>query len=109
MRFKHEHLGETGRRLAGTIAGSWYDEGREEGRAEGREEGRNEGREEGRAEGREEGRAQAVVSALEARGFNLDGQVRARIFACRDVATLDRWLRRAVIADRIEGVFAEET
>jgi hypothetical protein len=55
----HEHLGETGRWLAGTIAGSWY--------------------EEGRGEGREERSAQAVVSALEARGFTLDGQVRARI------------------------------
>jgi hypothetical protein len=101
LRFMQEHLGERGRRLAGTIAGSWYEEGREKGR----EEGREEGREDGRAEGRRASSAQAVVTVLEARGFAVDDATRARIFACRDESILDRWHRRAVLSDRIEDVF----
>ncbi len=36
------------------------------------------------------------------------GAHRAAVFACQDVARLDRWIRRAVSAATVDDVFAEK-
>jgi hypothetical protein len=73
-------------------------------RAEGREEGRVEGRDEGLVEGESKGRAASLLKLLAARGLHVDDVARQLIENCRDVATLDRWLDRALVATRIEDV-----
>ena len=65
---------------------------------EGREEGREEGRQEGRREGQALGRAESILKILESRGIPIPDDVRGRIATCRDLATLDRWVARAVAA-----------
>jgi hypothetical protein len=45
---------------------------------------------------------------LTARGFAIPAELRERVLACADVALLDAWIDRAVTADGIETVFAEE-
>jgi predicted transposase/invertase (TIGR01784 family) len=50
---------------------------------------------EGRAEGEARGKAAAVLAVLAARGIEVDEETRARIAACTDGATLDRWIVRA--------------
>ncbi len=63
---------------------------------------RREGHREGRQEGREEGRLQGVRASLRQvlglRGFALGAEDEARIDACSDPATLERWLRQALTA-----------
>jgi hypothetical protein len=81
-------------------------QGREEGRAEGREEGRAEGLEEGREEGRAEGRAEAIIHILERRGVPMKPTDRDRILSCREGATLDTWLDRALAIADISELFA---
>ncbi len=56
------------------------------------------GRAEGRAEGEARGKAHAVLGVLTARGVAVPEAVGERILACSDLATLDRWLARAVTA-----------
>jgi Arc/MetJ-type ribon-helix-helix transcriptional regulator len=51
----------------------------------------------GRDEGRAEAKAQAVLTVLEARGLGVSEELRRRIVGCTDLATLDDWLRRAVV------------
>ena len=68
-------------------------------------EGRDEGRAEGRTEVRAEGRAEAILTVLAARGVLITDETRARITSCRDLSQLDEWLRRAMTASSIEGVF----
>jgi hypothetical protein len=70
----------------------------------GREEGLAEGRAKGRAEGEARGLARAVLQLLTARGVRVDEASRRRIQRCRSVATLERWLERAVSATRISQV-----
>jgi hypothetical protein len=41
---------------------------------------------------------------LAARGIPVAGQVRARIEACQDLVTLDRWIARAATAASVEDV-----
>jgi hypothetical protein len=72
--------------------------------AEGRAEGIAAGRAEGMAEGRVEGEAHALIRVLAARGLTMTDAQRERIIACKDVATLDRWLERAVSAASIDDV-----
>jgi hypothetical protein len=72
------------------------------------EQGRAEGLAEGRAEGRAEGFRAAVIEAVGARGIALSDRGRARLGACRDVATLQRWHVRAVTAGSEDEVFAED-
>jgi Arc/MetJ-type ribon-helix-helix transcriptional regulator len=55
------------------------------------------GRAEGRDEGRAEAKAQDVLTVLEARGLDVSPELRRCILECTDLATLDRWLRRAVV------------
>ncbi|NOT63531.1 MAG: Rpn family recombination-promoting nuclease/putative transposase [Acidobacteria bacterium] len=49
----------------------------------------------------------AVLAILAARGVGMSEADRARIAACTDVATLDRWIRRAATATASEELFAE--
>jgi hypothetical protein len=55
--------------------------------------------------GRAEGRAEDVVRVIHARGMQLTPTQRGRIFACRDLKTLDRWLRRALVAEKASELF----
>jgi predicted transposase YdaD len=79
---------------------------RQQGEARGRILGRAEGRSEGAVEGEAKGEAKALCSVLEARGLAVPDSIRQRVAACRDVATLDRWLVRAATATSVEAVFA---
>jgi len=60
----------------------------------------------GKAEGLVEGKAGALVAILEARGLVIDAEERSRIFDCRDLTTLDRWLRQAVVIRSVAELFA---
>ena len=60
----------------------------------------------GMAKGEAKGRAASVVAVLSARGMRLSDQQRARLEACSDVATLDRWIVRAATAESADDVFA---
>jgi hypothetical protein len=59
----------------------------------------------GREEGRAEGKAEGVLRVLEARGLSVPRSVADRILACRDLATLDAWLTRAVTVATPEAIF----
>jgi predicted transposase/invertase (TIGR01784 family) len=61
-------------------------------------------RREGKLEGKLEGKASAVFTVLAARGIAVSEDVRARIEACDDAATLDRWIARAATAASAEEV-----
>jgi hypothetical protein len=60
-----------------------------------------------RAEGKVEGKAEAVLGILAARAIPVSNESRARIEACRDPATLDRWIARAITAVSAEEAIAE--
>jgi predicted transposase/invertase (TIGR01784 family) len=67
-------------------------------------EGKAEGKTEGKTEGETSGRIAALLAVLMARGLSVSAEARARIEACKDVITLDRWIARAVTAASIEDV-----
>ncbi|MEM1179919.1 MAG: Uma2 family endonuclease [Acidobacteriota bacterium] len=75
--------------------------------AEGRSEGLAEGRSEGLAEGKAQGLANSILSVLEARKVDLNGNQRTRIRSCTDPIQLEAWLRRAAVAPSAEAVFEE--
>ncbi len=52
------------------------------------------------------GKAAAILAFLAARGIVVGADVRARIEACRDASTLDRWIVRAATATSAEEVVA---
>jgi hypothetical protein len=83
--------------------------GRVEGEARGRVEGEARGRVEGEARGRAEGEAQgelrALLTVLSARGIELSAEHAARVRACKDIAVLEAWLRRAVTATSADQIF----
>jgi hypothetical protein len=54
---------------------------------------------EGEAKGEMRGEARALIVLLEARGLPISADERAKLYACADRATLDRWMRQAVVAD----------
>ena len=64
--------------------------------------------EEGREEGRVEGARHALTSVLRARGITLSDAGRARVEACNDITTMDRWVARAVTISREVDLFAED-
>jgi predicted transposase YdaD len=80
----------------------------QEGRREGQQEGRREGQQEGRREGQQEGRLTATRAALRrvlaGRQLTSSRDDDARIDACADLATLERWLDRAINATSISDV-----
>lgn len=69
-----------------------------------REEGHQQGWLKGLAEGQAKGQAQAVLRLLAARGIAVDEKTRQLILSCTDLATLDRWLDRALNAANLSDL-----
>jgi hypothetical protein len=65
---------------------------------------RAEGVAEGRAEGEAKGGAKMLVEVLRARGVSLSASAEQRILATGDLATLERWMHRALAARTIDEV-----
>jgi hypothetical protein len=78
--------------------------GHQEGWLKGEAKGLAEGEAKGLAEGEAKGLAKALLRLLDAKGVPMDDGARQRIQDCRDVATLERWLDRAVSATQISDV-----
>ncbi|WP_437725631.1 hypothetical protein [Sorangium sp. So ce861] len=55
------------------------------------------GRQEGRLEGLLEAKALSVLAVFEARGLEVPADVRERVLTSKDLAELDRWIRRAAV------------
>ncbi|XXY08378.1 hypothetical protein WMF26_05585 [Sorangium sp. So ce185] len=51
----------------------------------------------GRQEGLLEAKTQSVLAVFEARGLEVPADVRERVVASKDLAELDRWIRRAAV------------
>jgi hypothetical protein len=75
-------------------------------REDGLTEGHQSGLAEGLVKGELEGRRRALVYLLERAGIALTYGDRARIEACADQATLDRWLDRVIGARTVAAVFS---
>lgn len=67
---------------------------------------RSEGYAEGWAEGYAKGWARSVLRVLERRGLRVPRSVREQVMSCTDIAVLENWLDRAVVAISIDDVFA---
>lgn len=63
------------------------------------------GREEGREEGRAAEAARNVIAVLQARGFAVSDDERSRITSCTDLATLEKWVPKAVTVERPADLF----
>ena len=63
-----------------------------------------EARDEALTKGRTEAQANAVLTALRVRGIAVSDASRQRILAQKDLAQLERWLERAVVATSIADV-----
>jgi hypothetical protein len=61
---------------------------------------------EGKAEGRAEGESGMLLRVLAARGFEVPGPLRERVLACTDVAQLESWGDKAVVAASLDEVFS---
>jgi hypothetical protein len=62
---------------------------------------------EARIEGRLEGRATALLTVLRVRGLAVSDADRAQILAEQDLARLERWLEKAVVATSLAEVMSE--
>jgi sugar diacid utilization regulator len=60
-----------------------------------------------RVEGKREGLAEALIAMLDARGVAMDSADRERILNEHDLATLTRWIARAVTCADIAALFEE--
>lgn len=78
-----------------------------ESEARGRAAGEARGRAAGEARGRAEGEARALLAVLQARGLEPTEVDRNRILITTDPVILERWVRRAAVAESVEEVFAE--
>ena len=76
--------------------------------AEGLAEGEIKGFARGETAGVVKGKVAAILAVVAARGIPVGHEIRARIEACTDVETLDRWLVRAVTAASAEEIFSEQ-
>ena len=65
-----------------------------------------EGERKGEAKGRAEGLRIAIAAVMSQRALSLSEVARARLESCTDVATLTRWLARAVAASCEGEIFA---
>jgi hypothetical protein len=63
--------------------------------------------EEGKAEARTETRAHDVLTVFRVRGLAVTSADRERILAQKDLAQLERWLERAVVASSVAEVIDE--
>jgi predicted nucleotidyltransferase/HEPN domain-containing protein len=79
-----------------------FDRGKQEGTAEGFEKGQQDGFEKGRLEARRE----MLIRLLGRAGIPLTEEARARIQACTEPETLDRWLDRAAFAGTLDDVLS---
>jgi hypothetical protein len=59
----------------------------------------------GEARGEARGEAKAIMTVLDARGFTLSEDVRARIAGCTDLDQLDTWLRRVGSITNVNDLF----
>jgi hypothetical protein len=87
-----------------TVAQVLKAQGRREGKREGLAEGLAKGLAQGEAKGEAKGLAKAVLRLLATRGVRVGTASRRRIQDCTDVATLERWLERALNATRLSEV-----
>jgi hypothetical protein len=60
----------------------------------------------GKAEGKAEGEVKALMMILERRGMAMTDEQQQQIVACTDVATLDRWLDRALSVTSVDELLA---
>ena len=67
------------------------------------------GRAEGETAGFAKGKAAAVLAILAARNLHVSAEIRARIEACEEPATLDRWIAQAMKAMSAEEVLASSS
>ena len=82
----------------------WRAEGKAEGRVEGLARGKAEGKVQGLAEGKAEGKAEALLCLLVERFGAVAPPWRKRIRGA-NLATLDRWFKRAIAARDLSSVF----
>lgn len=68
--------------------------------------GYRKGRREGIREGEARGQAKSLLTLLETRGIKVSATMRAKILACTDAETLDRWLKNAVHASSAAEVIS---
>ena len=71
-----------------------------------RKEALAEGRIEGRVEGIAEGKRDALLLLLSSRGLSLADHELARVAGCVDLALLERWFKRALVAKTAADVFS---
>lgn len=65
-----------------------------------------EGKAEGKLEGKAEGEARALMRILHRRGLAMTDEQQRQILSCTDLATLDRWLDRALSVASVDELFA---
>jgi hypothetical protein len=53
------------------------------------------------------GKTESIFAVLSARGIPVNDEVKGRILACKDLATLDRWVRRAATVATADEVVAD--
>ena len=70
------------------------------------ERGRAEGEAKGKAEGEAKGKAEALLKIVAQRGLTFTAEQRRGIIACTDVATLERWLDRALSVSSVAELTA---
>jgi hypothetical protein len=71
-------------------------------------EGRAAGFAKGETAGVVKGKVEALLAVLAARGISVGHEARARIEACKDAATLDRWIVRAITVASVEQMLLEQ-
>ena len=69
------------------------------------EEGEAAGRAEGKAAGRAEGKAEAIFKVMSLRKIKLSDAGKKIIVACTDLAQLDEWLERSLLASIEDELF----
>ena len=80
--------------------------GRAKGRRLGKVEGLREGEARGEAKGEAKGKAEALVAMLDARGLEATAEQRASLLGCRDLATLDLWVRQAATTRSVDALLS---
>ena len=56
--------------------------------------------------GKAKGKAEDILAIFETRGLAVSAEQRARILESKDTVELDRWLRKAVTAERVAELFS---
>jgi hypothetical protein len=53
------------------------------------------------------GKAESLLQFLDARGIGISDEQKARVLACTDLATLDRWIRKAATVASAQELFVD--